>query len=67
VTACKAARAPEVCAGPLPGRPVRAAVLRYRVMAYETGVMLIILCFVGIALQIAGHPVVANYVGDLHG
>jgi hypothetical protein len=34
-------------------------------MAYVTGVMLIILCFVGIPLQIAGHPVVANYVGDL--
>jgi hypothetical protein len=46
---------------------VRAAVLRYRVMAYVTGVVLIILCFVGIPLQIAGHPVVANYVGDLHG
>jgi Domain of unknown function (DUF3817) len=46
---------------------VRAAVLRYRVMAYVTGVMLIILCLVGIPLQNAGHPVVANYVGDLHG
>ena len=32
-------------------RPVRAAVLRYRVMAYITGVVLIILCFVGIPLQ----------------
>jgi len=46
---------------------VRAAVLRYRVMAYVTGVVLIILCFVGIPLQIAGHPAVANDVGVLHG
>ena len=46
---------------------MRAAVLRYRVMAYVTGVMLIILCFVGVPLQIVGHPAVANIVGDLHG
>src|ERR1700749_2024181 len=36
-------------------------------MAYVTGVVLIILCFVGIPLQIAGHPAVANDVGVLHG
>ena len=46
---------------------MRAAVLRYRVMAYVTGVVLIVLCFVGIPLQIAGHPQVANDVGVLHG
>jgi len=46
---------------------VKAAVLRYRVMAYVTGVVLIILCFVGIPLQIAGKPAVANDVGVLHG
>jgi len=46
---------------------VRAAVLWYRVMAYITGVVLIVLCFVGIPLQIAGHPAVANDVGVLHG
>ena len=46
---------------------MKAAVLRYRVMAYVTGVVLIILCFVGIPLQIAGHPAVANDVGVLHG
>ena len=46
---------------------MKAAVLRYRVMAYITGVVLIILCFVGIPLQIAGHPVVANDVGVAHG
>ena len=46
---------------------MRAAVLRYRVMAYVTGVVLIVLCFVGIPLQIAGYPEVANNVGVLHG
>ena len=46
---------------------MKAAVLRYRVMAYITGVVLIVLCFVGIPLQVAGHPAVANDVGVLHG
>jgi integral membrane protein len=47
---------------------VARAALRYRVMAYVTGVVLIILCFVGIPLQIAGHnAVVVNDVGTLHG
>jgi integral membrane protein len=42
-------------------------VLRYRVMAYVTGVVLMVLCFVGIPLQVAGHPAVANNVGVVHG
>jgi integral membrane protein len=47
---------------------VHGAVLRYRVMAYVTGVVLIILCFVGIPLQVIGHnAVVARDVGTLHG
>ncbi len=46
---------------------MRAAVLRYRVMAYVTGVVLIVLCFVGIPLQVAGHPAVANDVGVVPG
>ena len=46
---------------------MKAAVLRYRVMAYVTGVVLVVLCFVGIPLQVAGHPAVANYVGVVHG
>jgi len=46
---------------------LRAAVLRYRVMAYITGVVLIVLCFAGIPLQVAGHPAVANDVGVVHG
>jgi integral membrane protein len=44
------------------------AVLRYRIMAYVTGVVLIILCFVGIPLQVfANNLVVVNYVGTTHG
>jgi len=46
---------------------VRAAVLRYRVMAYVTGVVLMVLCFVGVPLQVAGYPAVAHYVGVVHG
>jgi len=46
---------------------VEAAVLGYRVMAYVTGVVLVVLCFVGIPLQVAGHPAVANDVGVVHG
>ena len=40
----------------------------YRFMAYLTGTMLIILCFVGIPLQVFGHnSVIAKYVGTAHG
>ena len=46
---------------------MRAAVLRYRVMAYVTGVVLMVLVFVGIPLQVAGYPAVANDVGVMHG
>jgi integral membrane protein len=50
------------------GGAVDAAVLRYRVMAYITGTVLIVLCFVGIPLQVAaGNDVVVNDVGTLHG
>jgi integral membrane protein len=48
-------------------KDLRTAVLRYRVMAYVTGVVLIVLCFVGIPLQVAGHPAAANDVGVVHG
>jgi integral membrane protein len=48
-------------------RQLRASVLFYRVMAYVTGVVLIVLCFVGIPLQVAGHPAVASDVGVAHG
>ncbi len=46
---------------------MKTAVLRYRVMAYVTGVVLMVLCFVGIPLQVAGYPAVANDVGVVHG
>ena len=40
---------------------------RYRVMAYLTAVLLIVLVFVGIPLQVEGHPGVVNILGTLHG
>jgi integral membrane protein len=43
------------------------SLLRYRVMAYITGVLLIVLVFVGVPLQVAGHPDVVRVVGPLHG
>ncbi len=47
---------------------MHAAVLRYRVMAYITGVLIIIVCFVGVPLQLAaGHPWIDNNIGTLHG
>jgi integral membrane protein len=48
---------------------LRAVVVRaYRVMAYVTGTMLIILCFVGIPLQVfADNDVIAKIVGTAHG
>jgi integral membrane protein len=43
-------------------------VLAYRIMAYVTGTMLIILCFVGIPLQVFAHDdAVAKIVGTAHG
>jgi integral membrane protein len=46
---------------------LRGALLRYRVMAYVVGIGLIVLVFVGIPLQIAGHPEVVKVVGPIHG
>jgi len=47
---------------------LRAAVLWYRVMAYVTGIVLIVLCFAGIPLQVFAHnEVVVSYVGTAHG
>ena len=40
---------------------------RYRVMAYTTAVLLIVLVFVGVPLQVAGHPAVATVLGTIHG
>ncbi len=42
--------------------------IRYRVMAFTTATLLIVLVFVGIPLQVAaGRPGVVNVVGTLHG
>jgi integral membrane protein len=48
---------------------LRAPVVRaYRIMAYVTGTMLVILCFVGIPLQVLAHnDAIAKVVGTLHG
>ena len=47
---------------------MRGAAIRYRVMAYITGVLIIVVCFVGIPLQVAAHnTVITNYVGTVHG
>ena len=47
---------------------MRAAVLRYRVMALITGVLIIVVCFVGIPLQIVAHQTfIVNQVATVHG
>jgi integral membrane protein len=47
---------------------MRAAALRYRVMAYITGVLIIVVCFVGIPMQVAAHNVfIVNEIGTVHG
>jgi integral membrane protein len=47
---------------------MHAAVLRYRVMAYITGVLIIIVCFIGVPLQFAaGKPWIDNNIGTVHG
>ncbi len=46
----------------------RGVLVRYRVMALTTAVLLIVLVFAGIPLQLAAHrPQVVNDVGTLHG
>ncbi|MBO0804097.1 MAG: DUF3817 domain-containing protein [Nocardiopsaceae bacterium] len=47
---------------------MKGLVLAYRTMAYITGVMIIVLCFVGIPLQVWAHNTfIAVYVGIAHG
>jgi integral membrane protein len=49
-------------------RQLALVVRAYRAMAYLTGTVLIILCFVGIPLQVfAGNLVIVKYVGTAHG
>ncbi|MGO9964064.1 MAG: DUF3817 domain-containing protein [Acidimicrobiales bacterium] len=50
------------------GAVPRALLVQYRVMAFTTATLLIILVFVGVPLQLAGgRPVVVNVVGTMHG
>ena len=50
------------------GQADHGALVRYRVMAYTTAVLLIILVFVGIPLQVAaGEAQVVHVVGTAHG
>src|ERR1700689_3992751 len=47
---------------------MRAAARRYRVMAYITGVLIIVVCFVGIPLQVAAHNTIISIdVATVHG
>jgi len=47
---------------------MQAAVLRYRVMAYITGVLIIVVVFAGIPLQIWAHnEVITGPVATVHG
>ncbi len=49
-------------------RQLALVVRAYRAMAYLTGTVLIILCFVGIPLQVFAHNlVIVKYVGTAHG
>jgi integral membrane protein len=49
-------------------RQLALVVRAYRFMAYLTGTVLMILCFVGIPLQVfANNLVIVKYVGTLHG
>jgi integral membrane protein len=47
---------------------MRGALLRYRIMAWTTGTALLILCFVGIPIQVWGHNNgVVEVFGPIHG
>jgi integral membrane protein len=49
-------------------RQLALVVRAYRAMAYLTGTVLIVLCFVGIPLQVFAHNlIVVKYVGTAHG
>jgi integral membrane protein len=47
---------------------MRTAALRYRAMAYITGVLIIVVCFAGIPLQVVAHNTfIVNDIGTVHG
>ena len=52
----------------MPSAADHRALVRYRVLAYTTAVLLIVLVFVGVPLQVWDHqPWVARIVGTAHG
>lgn len=54
--------------GAVSGDRLRAYVTAYRVMAYITGVLIIVICFVGLPLQFAaGSNWIDKWLGTVHG
>jgi integral membrane protein len=54
--------------GAVPDSRLKAYVTGYRVMAYITGVLIIVICFVGLPLQFAaGHVWIDKWLGTVHG
>jgi integral membrane protein len=52
----------------VPDRRLKAYVTGYRVMAYVTGVLIIVICFAGLPLQFAaGQPWIDQVLGTVHG
>jgi integral membrane protein len=51
-----------------PDGRLKAYVIGYRVMAYVTGVLIIVICFAGLPLQFAaGKPWIDQVLGTVHG
>lgn len=48
-------------------RGIDGALLRYRVMAFTTGTVLVFNCLVSVPLQIAGHPAMGHVGWTIHG
>ena len=46
---------------------LRRSLLRYRVIAWVVGVMLVVSCVVAIPLQVAGHPGLGHVTWTMHG
>jgi len=49
------------------GAGVPGALLRYRVMAFVTGTVLVFNCVISVPLQIAGHPALGHVGWTIHG
>jgi integral membrane protein len=54
--------------GAVPGSRLKAYATGYRVMAYITGVLIIVICFAGLPLQFAaGSDWIDKWLGTVHG